>query len=112
MTTETLAQPLNTCVHAHTKQEPAQPPHWGQLICTDCGQHVRYVADLATIALRRQCSIRIEKLLAIEPTLEPWESNFIGGLSSNRNGKLIPRQRLVLDEIYSNHFGDEEGGRQ
>ena len=100
-----IKQPLlQGCQHLHTKEVPAPAPHHLQLVCAACQGHIRYLADPATLALRRQTAIKIEKLLLILPVTEGWEALFIKKASLSRQGKLSPRQQLVLDEIYARYF--------
>lgn len=97
------------CEHLNTKEElvPQPGPHYKQLVCADCGVHIRYLARPENLARWRANSIKIEKLLALDMMLEPWEASFIQKISNFRNGKLSPRQQDVLEEVYQTHFQEE-----
>jgi hypothetical protein len=111
-TTETQPQPkpATACFHLHAREEPAAPPHHRQLVCADCGAHIRYLANPETLAQRMQNAVKIEKLLSLQPIFEAWEANFIQTAARSRNGKLAPRQQMVLDALYEKHFPEEAEG--
>lgn len=111
--TQAAGHPSSTeseCDHLRTREEPVAQPsnHYRQLVCADCGTHIRYLPRPENLARYRRNNVMIEKLLAIDMTLEPWEAGFIQKISGTRNGKLSPRQQDVLEEVYQAHFPEDE----
>jgi hypothetical protein len=94
----------SACAHLRTKEVPAAPPHHMRLICLDCRSHLRYISSPATLEQRKRNARMIEQLLAIREKLEAWEASFLRAASKSRNGSLVTRQRLVLEEIHRKYF--------
>jgi hypothetical protein len=108
----TASVPTTFCPHTHAEQRPCPPPHWAELRCKSCGQHLRYIASPATIELRRRNSVKIEMLNAIITTLEPWMMSFLATVSRSRNGKLVGRQQITLDSIWRQYFPQEAAAEE
>jgi hypothetical protein len=76
---------------------------------------IRHLPHPINAARSRRNGIMIEKLLAIDFQLEPWQAAFVQKLGALTNAKLTHRQEDVLEEIHARYFPQDtqqEGGQQ
>lgn len=84
------------CQHHRKKLEltPAGP-HYGKLICLDCGAFAGWAPKPETVARQVWNQETLERLKAAN--LTEWEKQFL--LSVEKQGRLSPKQQSVLDKM-------------
>src|SRR6266576_5679643 len=85
------------CAHTRSHVEFVQGgPHYSHSICSDCSQHLYYVAKPSNAERRKQNAINIQKLLDSNRLTE-WENGFCQGIHHNQ--RLTPKQNALLDQL-------------
>jgi len=89
-----------TCLH-NRKQLELTPngPHYGKLICLDCGAFAGWAPKPETIERAKTNLAIFERLRAV--VLTDWEKEFL--LSVEKQGRLSPKQQACLDKIAKQH---------
>ena len=63
-----------------------------EFICASC-------LSPETIARRKRVAVQIERLLAIEPALEPWQRSLVNKMALRKDGNMAPREADLLDDL-------------
>jgi hypothetical protein len=56
-----------------------------------------------TVTRRKRIAVQIEKLVAVESLLEPWQASFVNKLAMRREGQCAPREQDVLEDLVSHY---------
>jgi hypothetical protein len=124
MTTETEPKTADSktdrCNHLQTvtvilPRNPDGKGHYADQRCAACGVHLRFLPKPETVARRKRIGLQIEKLLAVDRVLEPWESNFVNRLALRKDSNTAPREEDVLNDLHAKYYpadaaAEENGG--
>jgi hypothetical protein len=56
-----------------------------------------------TMARRKRIAVQIEKLVAVEPLLQPSQASFVNKLAMRREGQSAPPEQDVLEGLVSHY---------
>jgi hypothetical protein len=93
---------VTNCPHSRSHVELIQGnSHHSHAICSDCCQHLYYMAKPSNTERRKQNAINIQKLLDSNRLTE-WENGFCQGIHHNQ--RLTPRQNALLDQLVNKYL--------